>query len=149
MDLELIEKRRESGKDRFVWQPFERSERFNHGWWNHPLRVDDASIYLQVQLGGVEVARVELDDRADFTHEFGAPRLGAVALEIQFIEVAPAYRGKGVGTQVIALLSAVNPGRRLVAFSEQADEFWASLGWERYEHPEQAPWRRPLYIQPA
>lgn len=149
MDLELIEKRRPPSENRYTWQRFEQSEHFNERWWNEPRLFDDSATYLEVRLDGVEVARVELDDQADFAHEFGAPRLGGIALEIQFIEVAPAYRGKGVGTQVIALLSAANPGRRLVAFSEQADECWASLGWERYEHPEQAPWRRPLYIQPA
>lgn len=148
MDLELIEKKRLSSESRYVWQRFEQSEHFNKRWWNEPRLFDDGATYFEVRLNGVEVARVELDDRADFAHEFGAPRLGAIALEIQFIEVAPAHRGKGVGTQVIALLSAANPSCRLVAFSEEADGFWASLGWERYEHPEQAPWRRPLYVQP-
>jgi hypothetical protein len=35
-----------------------------------------------------------------------------------------------------------------VVFSEEADGFWASLGWERYDYPEE-PGYRALFIQPA
>ncbi|WP_026875686.1 GNAT family N-acetyltransferase [Jiangella gansuensis] len=149
MRLVLIEKRRGRDDDRYTWQRFELSESFNERWWNEPRLLDAGATYFEVRLDGVEVARVELDDQADFAHDFGAPRLGAAALEIQFIEVAPAHRGKGIGTEVVARVAASNPGRRLLALSEHADEFWSSLGWQRYGHPEGHQRRRPLYLQPA
>ncbi|PZF86111.1 GNAT family N-acetyltransferase [Jiangella anatolica] len=148
MDLELIEKRREPGEDGFGWQPFDRSEWFNPDWWNDPLLVDDASIYLQVRLDGVEVARVELDELVDFSHFTSAPQFES-ALEIEFIEVVSTHRRRGIGRAVVNGVIGRYPGRRFVAFSEGADPFWASLGWDRYEHPEGVDYWRPLYIQPA
>jgi hypothetical protein len=39
-------------------------------------------------------------------------------------------------------------GRRLVALSENADEFWASLGCERHDHPVEPDSYQSLFIQP-
>lgn len=149
MNFELIEKRRESGEGGFGWQPFDRSDRFNPDWWNDPLLVDDdASIYLQASVDGVEVARVELDELVDFSHLTTAPQFSG-ALEIEYIEVASTHRRRGIGRAVVNGVMARYPDRRFVAFSEGADPFWASLGWDRYEHPEGVDYWRPLYIQPA
>jgi hypothetical protein len=41
------------------------------------------------------------------------------------------------------------PNRRLLAFSEEADGFWTSLGWERFDHPDGPRFYRPLFIQPV
>jgi ribosomal protein S18 acetylase RimI-like enzyme len=54
-----------------------------------------------------------------------------MALEIQFIEVSRSFRRRRIGTQVISHLAESHPDRRPVAFSEQADEFWSSLGRHR------------------
>ncbi|WP_198663566.1 GNAT family N-acetyltransferase [Jiangella endophytica] len=148
MRLVLIEKRRRPDDDRYTWQRFELSEHFNERWWNEPRLFDDSATYFEVRLDGVEVARVELDDRVGFARDFGAPQLGAAALEIQFIEVAPAYRGRGIGTEVVTRIAALHPGCRLMALSEHADEFWSSLGWQRYERPERHLRGQPLYLQP-
>ena len=68
----------------------------------------------------------------------------------QFIEVAIAARGRGGGTRVVRGLAERHPGRRLLAYSEGADGFWASLGWERFDHPEGRPeFHRALFIQAA
>lgn len=147
MDLVLDERRRGPGDDRYGWQPFARDERFNDGGWS-PLRVDDASIYIRVRLDGVEVARVELDELVDFSHFATAPQFDG-ALEIEFIEVASTHRRQGIGRAVVNALVARYPDRRFVGFSEGADPFWASLGWDRYEHPEGVDYCRPLYIRPA
>ncbi|OFJ51171.1 hypothetical protein BEL07_24200 [Mycolicibacterium grossiae] len=37
------------------------------------------------------------------------------------------------------------PDRTLIAYSEGADRFWASLGWESFEHP--AGGYRTLFVQ--
>jgi ribosomal protein S18 acetylase RimI-like enzyme len=95
-----------------------------------------------------EVARVELYDHVETSHYIGAPSLGAEALEIQFIEVATDCRRQGVATDVVRRLMAAHPDRRLVAFSEEADEFWVSLGWDRYDHPDGPRLYRPLFVQP-
>lgn len=147
MDLRLVEKRRGPEEDCYSWQRFELREQFNRAWWNDLRLFDANAIYYEVRRGDVEVARVELDDHADFAHGFGGPKLGTSGLEIQFIEVAPEFRGGHVGTETIGLLNVAHPGRRLMALSERADGFWASLGWDRYPHPEHAE-GRPLYVQP-
>lgn len=48
-------------------------------------------------------------------------------------------RGRGVGTQVVQGLGKRQRGNRLLAYSERADGFWASLGWERFDHPDGVP----------
>jgi hypothetical protein len=46
-------------------------------------------------------------------------------------------------------LGTRHPERRLLAFSEEADDFWASLGWTRYDHPEGPRSYRLLFMQPV
>ena len=96
------------------------------------------------------MGRIELDEEVGIEHYAAVPEIGAERLEIQFIEVAIAARGRGVGTQVVRGLGERHPGRRLLAYSEGADGFWASLGWEQFDHPEGRPeFHRALFIQPA
>lgn len=105
---------------------------------------------MQVLGDGAEVARVELDDPGGINPEYvGVPTLGPERLEIQFIEVAAASRGRRVGTEVVRALEDRHANRRLFAYSEEAHGFWASLGWDRFDHPEGAQFHRPLFIQPA
>ena len=69
------------------------------------------------------------------------------ALEIQFIEVSKDFRREGIGTLIVRQLEAHHRDRTLVAFSEAADDFWESLGWRRYDHPTEARFYRPLFVQ--
>ncbi|WP_416566273.1 GNAT family N-acetyltransferase [Nocardia testacea] len=104
--------------------------------------------FVQVVRDSDEIARVELDEKVSLEGYLGPSGLpGPAPLEIQFIEVSPRIRRKGVGAAVIAALAARHPDRRLVAFSEGADEFWSGLDWARHEHPSRRNYR-PLYIQP-
>ena len=110
----------------------------NEQWWDDaPYLVEDPW-YVQVLEAGIEVARVELDEEVGIEHYAAVPAIGAERLEIQFIEVAMAARGRGVGTRVVRGLAERHPGRRLLAYSEGADGFWASLGWERFRPSEGA-----------
>jgi GNAT superfamily N-acetyltransferase len=59
-----------------------------------------------------------------------------------------AHQRQGIGTAVIRALIAEYPDRRLVAFSEDADQFWASLGWARFVNADSSEVFRPLFIQP-
>ncbi|NHP16269.1 hypothetical protein G8767_22170 [Rhodococcus sp. IC4_135] len=92
---------------------------------------------------------MQLDNSVSFGHYENTPSLGEKALEIQFIEVASPYRRKGIATEVVLAVAEIQPDRTLVAFSEDADEFWASLGWSRYDHSEGARSYRPLFIAPG
>lgn len=143
VDLVLIEKRRGSD-DRSLWQPFVNNEGFTEYWWSGTVTYD--STFLEVRSEGIEVARVELDEHVHIEHYLDVPLLGDVALEIQLIEVHKEHRRQGIATEVLRLLAQAHPERRLVAFSEEADQFWDSLGWRRHEPPETL--MRPLYIQP-
>jgi hypothetical protein len=56
---------------------------------------------------------------------------------------------RGIGTQVVRGLAELHRGRRLFAYSENADEFWASLGGDRFDHRDGPQFHRALFIQPA
>ncbi|ARK06964.1 hypothetical protein B8281_15905 [Cellulosimicrobium sp. TH-20] len=129
-----------------MWYPFGPNRAFTEEWWNELAEADDQSRYIEVRADGVEVARVELDESVSFDFYIGAPTLGRMALEVQFIEVAADHRRRRIGLSVVNALAERHPDRRLVAFSEGADRFWASLGWTRYEHSDGC--SRPLFIQP-
>lgn len=72
-------------------------------------------MFVQVLQGGVEVARVEFDDPGGINPECAnVPQLGIERLEIQFIEVATAARGRGVGTAVVRALEETELGPAVV-----------------------------------
>ena len=148
MELEIREIRRRSDDSRFLWTPFEPNDQFNGDWWDRPPYMTDDPLYIEVLLDGVEVARVELDEGFRGSKHVGAPTLGHLALEIQFIEVAESHRRQGIGAEVVARLAAAYSGRRLLALSEGADDFWASLDWVRYDYSDGPMNYRPLFIQP-
>lgn len=110
------------------------------------LGIDDPW-YVQVVEAGAEVARVELKEDVDIEHYANVPVIGSERLEIAFIEVATAECSRGIGTQVVRALEQRHSDRRLLAYSEEADQFWASLGWEPFHYPD-GDWRT-LFIQPG
>lgn len=152
--LQFIDHRRGSA-DQYSWvPPFDWSVGYgNDQWW------DDVRYYyvsepwfVQVLEGGVEVARVELDDPGGINPEYtGVPDLAEKErLEIQLIEVATAAGRRGIGTRVVEGLAERHRDRRLFAYSEEADPFWASLGWDRFDHRDGQPqFHRALFIQPT
>ncbi|MFD9804709.1 GNAT family N-acetyltransferase [Streptomyces sp. NPDC059071] len=145
--LQLIDLYR-GGASRYSWiPPFDHTVAYeNEHWWDTTSRHNEQPWYVQVLKGGAEVARVELDDPGGVNPEYaGLPTMGQDRLEIQFIEVAAGARGRGVGTEVVRALEDRHSDRRLFAYSEEADRFWASLEWERFDHPGGR--RPPLFIQ--
>lgn len=149
MNLELRDVRRAAGDDKYVWTPFEPNQEFNPDWWDRPPYLDDNPHYVGAFLDGVEVARVQLDHDFRGSKHVGAPKLGDRAMEIQFIEVAESHRRQRVGAEVVRLLVEGYPDNRLLAMSEDADEFWAALGWDRYDHRDGPHRYRPLFVAPA
>jgi GNAT superfamily N-acetyltransferase len=148
MDLELVDYRRGSA-DKYSWlPPFDWAVAYdNEQWW------DEARYYcvgepwfVQALKDGVEVARVELDDPGGINPTYAnVPAIGPERLEIQFIEVATRVRSRGIGSQVVLALAERHRDRRLFAYSEGADGFWTSVGWERFDHPDGR--HRALFIQ--
>ena len=133
MTFEFVDLRR-GAANRYSWiPPFDESQRYDHDrWWDEVRELDDDPWYVQVLGGRTEVARIKLGDSIEIDHYAGVPNVGPEGLEIEFFEVATEARAKGVGTQVIQLFARRHPDRRLLAYSERADGFWASLGWSSF-----------------
>ena len=126
---------------------FTHHEGFNPRWWS--VYRDDARLtYVQVLHDGAEVARVLLDEIVGIEYYADAPALGATALQIELLEVSEEFRLEGIGTEVVRHLAELHPERRLVAFSEGADDFWASLGWRCHKHRTDPDLCQLLYIHP-
>ncbi|SKM38215.1 acetyltransferase, gnat family protein [Mycobacteroides abscessus subsp. abscessus] len=120
----------------------------NPQWWDEVRYLEDDPWFVQVLDAGAEVARVELVEDGGVNPTYvGVPVIGAERLMIHLIEVATAARRRGIGTQVVLGLAERHPTRRLFAYSEGADDFWESLGWDRFTDPKKR--SRPLFIQPA
>jgi ribosomal protein S18 acetylase RimI-like enzyme len=147
VSLQFVDRRR-GDANRYRWVPFGSSDAYDHPhWWDDVRYHDDDPWFVQVLEVGVEVARVELDEDVGIEHYNDVPVIGAERLEIQFIEVAVSARGRGIGTRVVRGLMGRHPERRLLAYSEGADRFWASLGWDRFDHSDGR--HRALFIRRA
>jgi GNAT superfamily N-acetyltransferase len=110
--------------------------------------MTDNPLYVQALVDSAEVARVDLHENFEGSMHAGAPCLGRQALEIQFFEVAQSWRRQGIGVEVVSRLADLYPTRRLLALSEEADEFWSSLGWARFDYWDGPVQYRPLFVQP-
>lgn len=147
LTLKLIDLRPGLSDDRWWMPPFDEAVIYaNPHWWNPLLYDTEHPWYVQVLETGAEVARIELNEDVDIEHYANVPAIGSERLEIAFIEVATTECGRGIGTQAVQALERRHHGRRLLAYSEEADGFWASLGWEPFHHPDGD--KRILFIQP-
>jgi GNAT superfamily N-acetyltransferase len=145
----FVEKRPRADENRHSWEPFADSDEFNQDWWCRQVDPDDPYLLFEVWLGETEVARLDLEPGVVIDEAYAVAELGATTLEIGFFEVARSLRHRGIGSRVVRALAARHPDRRLIAFSEEADDFWASLGWQPYHHPDGSPTHRTLFVQPA
>ena len=148
MVLQLINLPRGDARTHAWIPPFDRMVAYdNEHWWCRRFS-SEAYRYVQALQDGVEVARLVLDDPGGINPAYaGAPELGTERLEIQFVEVATESRRRGIGGRVVRALAEQHSSRRLFAYSEKADNFWTSLGWNRFDNPQQ-PRSRSLFIQP-
>jgi GNAT superfamily N-acetyltransferase len=122
------------------------TNRRNSGGRTPSYFVED-SWYVQVLEDGAEAARIGLDEEVGIEHCAAVSEISAEPL-IELIAVPVTARGRGIGTWVLRGLAEHHPDRRLVAYSEEAHGFWASLGWKRYDHPEGRPeFHRALFMQ--
>ena len=149
VDLELLDHRRGPNDDRWWTPPFDWKAVYEHPhWWNRQLGDDHGSCrcWRAVRKSpGAEVTRIEFDDPGGINPIYAnVPPLGGERLEIQLIEVAATARGRRLGTQVVRALAERYPNRRLFAYSEGADRFWASIAWEPFYDPRPGPVGRTL-----
>ena len=133
--------------DDLLWEkPFEETPEFNPGWWSGICR-SGKYVFFVAHVGTVEVARVELDLAKMIGSTYPTVvNPGEGFVEIMFFEVATRLQRQGIGRAVVAALADRFPGRRFAAFSEEADEFWQSLGWSRHENEEGTRLFRALYV---
>lgn len=153
MTLELVDYRAPAVMKK-SWTPFQSSEGYEHpDWWSDAGGAVGDPWFVAVLEDGVEVARVQLDERGGINpHYAGAPTIDTHdLLEIQNIEVRIAARRGKVATRGLLALAERHPERRLMAYSMGADSdgFWNSLGWESYFYSERGLNGRTLFIQPA
>ncbi|MCR2763841.1 GCN5 family acetyltransferase [Microbacterium sp. zg.B48] len=106
---------------------------FTDGWWDNRVGRVGTSHYdwLSFERDGVEVARAEVDYTATLGGEYLGRPLPRDVVDIPFLEVREGYRGGGIGRRAVDLITAKYAGSLLIAFSEQADEFWTAVGWQR------------------
>lgn len=139
-----------------LWQtadyiaPFDpRNPAFTQRWWLEDLhRVADQPLDLfTFTVDGEEAVRASVDasTRIDGgSYESWRGRVDVI--EIAFLEVSSAHRGHGHGKAAVAQLVEHYAGRRLVTFSENADEFWASIGWTHLRRLDGDEAYRPLFV---
>lgn len=117
--------------------PFDgRTNGFRAGWWEtyfHNTRNRHHRPYSFADHTGAEAARALLREWAGFSDLEGAGvSLPPRAVAVDFLEVREDlhHPRRGIGTQVVRLIETICPDETLFAFSEGADEFWGSTGWE-------------------
>jgi GNAT superfamily N-acetyltransferase len=124
---------------------------FDESWWTPPVgRVGSSHHdWLSFILDGREVARAEIDYEAQLGGDYQGPPLPRRIIDIDFLEVRSDRRGEGIGKQAVELIKARYPGKVITAFSEEADEFWAAVGWRRYPRTDGSTHHRPLFVWDA
>jgi hypothetical protein len=149
--LELVDHRAPTAVKN-TWTPFQSSEGYEYPeWWANAGGAVGDPWFIEVVEDGVEVARVQLDERGGINPDYvGAPAIGSSELlEIQNIEVRVAARRRKVATRVVQALAERHPKRRLMAYSKDAasDEFWNVFGWESFVYSQRGLIGRTLFIQ--
>ncbi len=148
MAIALMDLRR-GDADRYGWLPsFDGNAEYDTLPWDDDMWRQDDPWFVQVLDNGVEIARIEFVDPGNSIAGYpNAPVLGPERLLVHRFEVAVSARGHGVATRTLRALAQRHPDRRLFAYSAEADGFWGSLGWERFDRPDPIQW--PVFIQPA
>lgn len=123
-------------------------EGFNDDWWN--LRVGRVGTshhdWFSFILDGREVARAEVDYAARLGGDYVGSSLPRDIIDIDFFEVRADRRGEGIGRQAVGLITSRYPGQLLTAFSEQADEFWGAIDWQRRARVDGSKLHRALFV---
>jgi hypothetical protein len=134
-------------EDGFLYKPFTTMDGFQQPWWEDLAYgyKRNRNFFFSFFEDQIEVARAEIELKNDAGSHYGFRTPSNPCAVIHFFEVAEGRRRTGVGTQALSLLRSRFGFSPLVAYSEEADDFWDSLGWNRHEYPDSAAYR-PLYV---
>ena len=129
-----------------LYPPFDDPTGFTDDWW-HSRNVygEDSHWWSAADESEGEIARAEVGPESTAGSAYGVAAPASGFVEIYFLEVREDCRRAGIGTEVVHLLLEAYPRRTFVAFSEEADQFWATLGWTMYLH-RSSPMNRPLFV---
>ena len=122
---------------------------FNQHWLG-TYRLSEDHEWYEVRDGGEQVALLELDLKPHRNYwrdsVYPLPMDGPDVIEIQFIDVRLAHRGRGIGKEIVHWVAEQYPQRQLLALAEASDGFWQSLGWDLIV-PDGSGFR-PMYASP-
>jgi GNAT superfamily N-acetyltransferase len=129
------------------YKPFSDDKSFEDSWWSGVAwgYGDGETEFLSFQQGGVEVARAELSLDKRPNEDYQVPSTGRRFVQVEFFEVSEDHRSRGVGTRAMRAVAQRYPAQCILAYSEEADEFWSSLGWIRFQNSSSRNYR-PLYV---
>lgn len=101
-------------------------------WWGHIVGPvwDQPSEFFSVEIDGTEVARAEVERPTIDGYVGVAP--GTMVVELVFFEVRESHRRLGLGREAVAMIMQHYGDEVFAAFSEDADDFWAGIGWRSY-----------------
>lgn len=143
-ELELLQRSDE-------WSsPYPCIENFDEKWWNDDYFIRDLGDefdFIQLRGNGEILGRAMLSDAQPSDEYVGAP--GEIwGKKIWFFEIRRDCQRRGYGTEFIRMLCKHYCGIPLFAYAnDEATEFWASLGWNRYDVIEcERHFSSPLFI---
>jgi hypothetical protein len=125
---------------------------FRPDWWVDTFAGPSNPNHLPYSFtdeAGQEVARALLRARAGFADfEDAGVSLPSDAISVDFMEVRADLHSprQGFGTRVVRELERLHLTSTLYAFSEGADEFWGSTGWEFMPRRDRRTSYRPLFV---
>ena len=106
---------------------------FRADWWQYPSRqshddIDDVKLMVKNE----EIARAKIEKMRYSLSELYSELSGIQEVyKVCLFEVRDSFRRRGIGCIFAEILTNHYAPASLIAFSEDADEFWGSLGWAR------------------
>lgn len=132
--------------------PFRFVDGFTERWWNDNHRIgrvsNQKSQLFSFVRDGEELARAEVD-RGTIGNIYVDLTPAEEIVDIVFFEVHEAHRGKGIGRAAIELILQQYPDDMVIAFSEEADDFWSGIGWKHHPRVEDPEMYRSLFVHDA
>lgn len=113
--------------------PFD-EDGFCDSWWHrNPGWIHDNETYrierFQLLSNGTELGHAEIMD-AELDDNYDGLDVERTFKEISFFEIRASHRRKGLGATFVDLLLKHYGRTAMIAFSEEADDFWSAIGWE-------------------
>lgn len=117
-------------------KPYQVLEGFDRRWWHDSARnlgedTRGGTDYIQFLADGVEVGRAEVSGWQLSDSYIGIDSK-VPTKQIWFFEIRRDFRRQQYGAEFARYLIRHYAACPLIAFSHEADEFWAGIGWYYY-----------------